>query len=109
MLSSAGAGWAGALAAPAHGLGAGRNAGFGARGLFAGLILGFLPVEQGFLALFRLGLCRLGSLGGGVLVVTVKGPAGACGRGNWTESAESESEANNQKKSLHSDHNGHLN
>jgi hypothetical protein len=44
-LVGAGAGWAGGLVAPAHGLGSGRNPGFGARGLFAGLVLGFLPME----------------------------------------------------------------
>src|ERR1700731_2429031 len=96
-LSGAGAGWAGALATPAHGLGAGRNASgnFFARRLFAEPILGLSPMEQGSLALFRLALVslvlfrfvRLGS--GGVLVVTVKGPDGARGSRNRTECAES--------------------
>jgi hypothetical protein len=92
--------------APAHGLGAGRNASgnFGAGGLFAGFVVGFLVMEQGFLALFRLGLCRLGSLGGGVLVVTVKGPASNCGRGNRAERGESESEASCEKEFLHNEH-----
>jgi hypothetical protein len=105
-LLGAGAGWAGGLVAPSHGLGAGRNAGFGAGGFFAGIVLRFLPVEQGFPAFFRFDLCRflrLGSGGGLVFVMTVKGPVGARGRGNWTERAESECEANNQKESLHSE------
>lgn len=97
---------------PTHGFGAGRNASsdFFPRGLFAGLILGFLPMEQGFLALFRLALIRLvlfrlARLGsGGVLVVAMPGPVVACGSGNGTESAESECEANNQKESLHCEH-----
>src|SRR6266850_5677644 len=103
-LVGAGAGWAGGLAAPAHGLGAGRNAGgdFAASGLFTGLVVGSFVMEKGFLALFRLALWGLAGLGsGGVFVVPVKGPDGACGSGNRTESAESEREANNQKEFLH--------
>ena len=91
MLSGAGAGWTGGLVPPAHGLGAGRNASgnFGAGGLFAGFVVGFFVMEQGFPALFRLCLGRLGSLGGGVFVVTVKGPAGGSGGGNRAERGES--------------------
>jgi hypothetical protein len=64
-------------------------------------------VKDGFLAVFRLGLCGLAGLGSGgslVLVVTVKGPTGACGSGNRTESAESECEASSQKEFLHCEH-----
>ena len=106
-LSGAGAGWARSLMPPAHGLGAGRNASgdFFPRGLFTGLIAGFFAMEQGFLALFRLALCRVVRLGsGGVLVVTMPRPVMARGSGNRTKSAESEREANNQKESLHCEH-----
>jgi hypothetical protein len=92
---------------PAHGLGAGGNAGFGARGLCAGVILGFSAVEQRSLAAVGLALLRflyLSSGGGLVFVVTVKGPDGACaGSRNRTERAKRECEANNQKESLHSE------
>ena len=104
VLPSAGAGRAGGLAAPAHGLGARRDAcgDFRVSGLFAGLILGFLAMEHGFLVLR--GFLRLGSGWGLVFVVTVKGPAGTCGRGNWTESGESECEASSQEEFLHCKH-----
>jgi hypothetical protein len=101
-LVGAGAGWARSLVAPAHGLGAGRNAGgdFGARRLLASLILRFAPMEPGFLALF--GVAWLG--GSGVLVMTVKGPAGTRGGGNRAECAESEREASSQQEFLHFEH-----
>ena len=90
-LVGAGAGWAWSLMAPAHGLGTGRNASgdFRVRRLFAGLILRFTPMEQGFPVLF--GMARLGR--GGVLVVAVKGPAGTCSSGNRAGHTESKSEA----------------
>src|SRR5690242_20442322 len=43
-LPGAGAGGAGGLVAPAHGLRAGSNPGFGAGGLLANLVLGLFPV-----------------------------------------------------------------
>src|SRR5260221_6025728 len=60
-LLGASAGWARGLVTPSHGLGARSNAGFSARGLFASLILGLLPMEHGFLVLGR--VFRLGSGG----------------------------------------------
>ena len=86
---------------------AGRNASsdFAAGGLFTGLVVGSFVMEKGFLALFRLALWGLAGLGsGGVFVMPVKGPDGACGSGNRTDSAESEREANNQKEFLHGEH-----
>jgi len=73
-LVGAGAGRTGGLAPPAHRLGSGRDASsdFGLRGLFAGLVLGFLPVKQGFLVLG--GFLSLGSSGSLFLVMTVEGP-----------------------------------
>ena len=101
MLLGAGAGWAGGLVTPSHGLGAGRNAGGGflVRGLLASLVLGLLPMEHGFLGLWR--FLRLGSGGGLVLVVTVEGPAWACGSRSRTERAESDCEASCQQEFLH--------
>jgi hypothetical protein len=101
-LVGASAGWARSLVAPAYGLGAGRNAGFGARGLFAGLILRFAPMEHGFPGLW--GFLGLGSGGGVVLVVTMKGPAGTRGGRNRTKRAESDCEASSQQEFLHCEH-----
>lgn len=101
-LVGAGAGWTRSLMAPAYGLGAGRNAGFGARGLFAGLILRFAPTEHRSLGLC--GFLGLGSGGGVVLVMTVKGPAGTCGGRNGTKHPESECEASSQQEFLHREH-----
>jgi len=98
-LLGAGAGWAGGLVTPSHGLGAGRNASFLAGGFFASLILGFLPVEHGLLVLGR--FLRLGSGGSLVFMVTVERPAGASGRRSRTERGESECEASCQQKFLH--------
>jgi hypothetical protein len=93
-LVGASAGWTRSLVPPAHGLGAGRNAGsnFGARRLFSSFILGLSPMKQGFPAFFRLDLCGFLGLGGSrglVLVVAVKRPARTCGSGSGTEHAES--------------------
>jgi hypothetical protein len=98
-LFGAGAGWAGGLVAPSHGLGAGRNASFLAGGLLASLILGFLPMEHGFLGLCRL-LCR-GSGGSLVFVVTMERPARACCSRSRTERAESDCKTSCQQEFLH--------
>jgi hypothetical protein len=103
-LVGSGAGWARSLMAPAYRLGAGRNAGgdFGVRRLFAGLILRFAPMEHGFFGLW--GFLGLGSGGGVVLVVTMKGPAGTRGGRNRTKRAESDCEASSQQEFLHCEH-----
>src|SRR5260221_10300205 len=74
-LLGASAGWARGLVTPSHGLGARRNAGFSARGLFASLILGLLPMEHGFLVLGR--FFRLGSGGRAFFLVAAGSPGPA--------------------------------
>jgi len=98
-LLGASAGWTGGLVTPSHGLGARSNAGFSARGLFASLILGLLPMEHGFLVLGR--LFRLGSGGSLVFVVAVERPVQACCSRSRTERGESDCKASCQQEFLH--------